>query len=53
VNRHIRMYNEAVALVNTGKNTAAVKLLDELLLVATDVIVVRDAKKLRDEVRKR
>jgi tetratricopeptide (TPR) repeat protein len=53
VNRHIRMYNEAVALANTGKNTAAVKLLDELLLVATDVIVVRDAKKLRDEVRKR
>jgi hypothetical protein len=53
VNRHIRMYNEAVALANTGRNKAAVKLLDELLLVATDVIVVRDAKKLRDEVRKR
>lgn len=53
VNRHIRMYNEAVALANTGRNKAAVKLLDELLLVATDVLVVRDAKKLRDEVRKR
>ena len=53
VNRHIRMYNDAVALANTGRNGAAVKLLDDLLLVATDVIVVRDAKKLRDEVRAR
>jgi tetratricopeptide (TPR) repeat protein len=53
INRHIRMYNDAVALANTGKNGAAVKLLDELLLVATDVVVVRDAKKLRDEVRTR
>lgn len=53
VNRHIRMYNEAVALSNTGKNREAVKVLDQLLAVATDTLVVRDAKKLRDEVRKR
>ncbi|HEX8410586.1 MAG TPA: DUF1570 domain-containing protein [Thermoanaerobaculia bacterium] len=53
VNRHIRMYNEAIALANTGRNRDAVKALDALLAVATDPIVVRDAKKLRDEVRKR
>jgi tetratricopeptide (TPR) repeat protein len=53
VNRHIRMYNDAIALANTGKNREAVKVLDQLLTVATDPIVVRDAKKLRDEVRKR
>lgn len=53
VNDHIRMYNNAVALANTGRNREAVKLLDQLLAVATDVVVVRDAKKLRDEVRKR
>jgi len=53
VNRHIRMYNDAVALANTGQNRDAVKALDALLAVATDPIVVRDAKKLRDEVRKR
>lgn len=53
VNKHIRMYNEAVGLANTGKNREAVKLLDELLAVATDELVVRDAKKLRAEVRKR
>jgi tetratricopeptide (TPR) repeat protein len=53
VNKHIRMYNEAVGLANTGKNREAVKLLDQLLAVATDELVVRDAKKLRAEVRKR
>ena len=53
VNRHITMYNEAVALANTGRNREAVKLLDQLLTVATDAAVVRDAKKLRAEVRKR
>jgi tetratricopeptide (TPR) repeat protein len=53
VNKHIRMYNEAVGLANTGKNRDAVKLLDQLLAVATDTLVIRDAKKLRDEVRKR
>lgn len=53
VNNHIRMYNEAVSLANTGKNREAVKLLEQLLAVATDTIVIRDARKLRDEVRKR
>jgi tetratricopeptide (TPR) repeat protein len=53
VNRHIRAYNEAVTLANTGRNRDAVKVLDQLLAVATDPIVVRDAKKLRDEVRRR
>jgi tetratricopeptide (TPR) repeat protein len=53
VNKHIRMYNEAIALANTGKNREAVKLLDQLLAVATDALVVRDARKLREEVRKR
>lgn len=53
VNRHIRLYNEAVALANTGKNRDAVKVLDRLLLVATDPVVVRDATKFREELRKR
>jgi hypothetical protein len=53
VNNHIRMYNEAIALANSGKNREAVKVLDKLLAVATDAVVVRDARKLRDEVRKR
>lgn len=53
VNRHITRYNEAIALVNAGKNKQALALLDELLQVATDEQVVKDAKKLRDEVRKR
>ncbi len=53
VNKHIRMYNDAIALVNKGRNREAVKMLDELLAVATDALVIRDAKKLREEVRKR
>lgn len=53
INRHIRMYNEAITLANKGKNREATKVLDSLLAVATDEIVVRDARKLRDEVRKR
>lgn len=53
VNKHILMYNDAVALANTGKNREAVKLLDQLLAVATDTLVIKDARKLRDEVRKR
>ena len=53
VNRHIRMYNEAVSYANTGKNREAVHVLDELLLVATDPLVVRDARRLREEVGKR
>lgn len=53
VNTHIRMYNEAVALANTGKNRDAVRVLDELLRVATDPQVVSDARKFREELRKR
>ncbi|MEO8383502.1 MAG: DUF1570 domain-containing protein [Acidobacteriota bacterium] len=53
VNRHIRMYNDAVVLANAGRNRQAMKLLDELLRVATDADVVRDATKLRSEVRRR
>lgn len=53
VNRHIKMYNDAVAFSNTGKKQAALKVLDELLAVATDAQVVRDAQRLRGELRKR
>ncbi|HYI13546.1 MAG TPA: DUF1570 domain-containing protein [Thermoanaerobaculia bacterium] len=53
VNRHIQSYNEAVALANTGKNREAVQVLDELLKVATDPSVVRDAKELRNDLKKR
>ncbi len=53
VNRHITMYNDAVALANTGRNRAALKVLDELLLVVEDPQVARDAKKFREELRRR
>jgi tetratricopeptide (TPR) repeat protein len=53
VNAHITMYNEAIALANTGKNRAALKVLDELLLVVKDPQVARDAKKFREELRRR
>jgi thioredoxin-like negative regulator of GroEL len=53
INHHITTYNEAIALSNKGRNREAVKLLDELLLVATDAEVVRDAKALRAELKKR
>lgn len=53
VNRHIGMYNDAVALANTGRNRDAMKVLDELLQVVKDPQVARDAKKFRDELRKR
>lgn len=53
VNRHIKMYNEAVAFSNTGKKQAALKVLDELLAVATDAQVVRDAQRLRRELNRR
>ena len=53
VNRHIVMYNDAVALANTGRAREAAKLLDQLLTMATDVLVVRDARSLREELRKR
>ena len=51
VNRHIEMYNRAVTMANSGRKLEAIKVLDELLLVATDAQVVRDAQRLRDKVR--
>lgn len=53
VNRHITMYNEAITLSNAGKKKDALKLLGELLAVATDAQVVRDATRLQGELRKR
>ncbi|HEX6100329.1 MAG TPA: DUF1570 domain-containing protein [Thermoanaerobaculia bacterium] len=53
VNRHITMYNEAIALANKSRNRAALQLLDELLAVVQDPQVARDAKKLREELRRR
>lgn len=53
INRHITTYNEAIALSNKGQNRQAVKLLDELLLVATDAELVKDAKELLAELKKR
>ncbi|PYQ28198.1 MAG: hypothetical protein DMF56_17340 [Acidobacteria bacterium] len=51
VNRHIEMYNRAVTMANSGRKLEAIKVLDELLRVATDAQVVRDAQRLRDKVR--
>lgn len=53
VNSHIRMYNEAVRHSNEGMNKDALKILDELLAVANDPQVVRDATKLRTELQGR
>jgi Protein of unknown function (DUF1570) len=53
VNRHIKMYNEAVAQSNKGRKREAIKLLDELLAVATDPQVIRDAQRLRKELGQR
>ena len=53
VNRHITMYNQAVTMANTGRKLEAIRILDELLRVATDPQVVRDAQRLRGEVRAR
>lgn len=50
INRHIRMYNEAVTLSNTGHVRDAMKKLDELIGVATDAQVLRDARKFRNEL---
>lgn len=53
VNKHIQMYNQAVTLLNSGHKLEAQRLLDELLRVATDAQVVRDAQRLRGEIRMR
>lgn len=53
VNRQIGMYNDAVALANTGRNRDALKVLEELMLVAKDEQLVRDVRKFREELKKR
>lgn len=53
VNRHILQYNDAIALANRGKNRDAIRLLDELLKIATDSSVIHDATKLRADLKKR
>jgi tetratricopeptide (TPR) repeat protein len=52
VNRHIRMYNDAVTLANTNQYADALKILDAILKEATDAQVIEDAKRLRDELKK-
>ncbi len=52
INRHIRTYNAAIALSNAGRKREALKVLDELLAIATDPAVLRDARKLQAELRK-
>ncbi|MDQ3282768.1 MAG: tetratricopeptide repeat protein [Acidobacteriota bacterium] len=53
INREITTYNQAIELANQGKNRDAIKLLDTLLATAKDAAVIRDATKLRGELRKR
>ena len=53
VNRHINTYNEAVTLYNTGKYKQSLALVEELLKVATDPQVVKDATQLRADLKKR
>jgi hypothetical protein len=45
------MYNRAVTMANSGRKLEAIQVLDELLRVATDAQVVRDAQRLRDKIR--
>ncbi|MBV8517076.1 MAG: DUF1570 domain-containing protein [Acidobacteria bacterium] len=51
VNRQIAMYNQAIVAANSGQKREARRIIDELLRIATDPNVLRDAKKLREEVR--
>jgi tetratricopeptide (TPR) repeat protein len=53
INRHIVTYNDAIALANKGRDREAIKLLDELLKVATDPSVIEDATRLRKSLGKR
>jgi tetratricopeptide (TPR) repeat protein len=53
INRYITTYNDAIALANEGRVADAIKLLDELLKVATDASVIDDATKLRADLKKR
>jgi hypothetical protein len=52
INRHIKLYNQAIAYSNAGKKRDALRVLDALLAVATDPAVIKDAKKLRAEIAK-
>ncbi|MGN6187110.1 MAG: DUF1570 domain-containing protein [Thermoanaerobaculia bacterium] len=51
-NRHIRMYNDAIRYSNAGKKKEALQVLSELLAIATDPAVVRDAKTLQSELKR-
>jgi tetratricopeptide (TPR) repeat protein len=53
INRHITIYNDAIALGTHGRVAEAIRLLDELLNVATDPSVIADATKLRADLKKR
>lgn len=52
VNRHIRMYNDAIRYSNAGKKKEALQVLSELLAMATDPAVLRDAKTLQSELKR-
>lgn len=52
INKHITMYNEAIGFSNAGRKQDALRVLDALLAVATDPIVLRDARKLQAELKK-
>jgi tetratricopeptide (TPR) repeat protein len=52
-NRDILTYNRAIELTNQGKTREAVKVLDELLGIAKDATVIKDATTLRNELKKR
>ena len=52
-NREIITYNTAIELSNRGKNREALAVLDDLLTTARDAVVIKDATKLRAELRKR
>lgn len=53
VNRHINTYNEAITLYNAGEYKQSLALVEELLKVATDPRVVKDATQLRADLKKR
>jgi len=52
-NREIFLYNRAIGEANSGKRSAAIKTLEELLRVAKDPQVIADATKLRTQLAKR
>ncbi len=52
INRQIRMYNDAITLVNNNHYREALKILDAILKEATDPEVIEDAERLRDGLKK-